>query len=53
MYQDIVRHLKTPLIYNYYCEKCFLGIEKDAKCEKLPNCSLTSVTYFITIPLKD
>lgn len=53
MYQDFFRHLKTPLIYNYFCEKCFLSIEKDAKCEKCPNCSSTSIRYFITIPLKD
>lgn len=53
MYQDFFRKLKTPLIYNHFCDKCFLSIEKDAKCETCPNCSSTSIRYFITIPLKD
>ena len=55
MYQDFFRQLKTPLIYNYFCEKCFLSIEKeqDAQCEKCPNCLSGGIKHFITIPLKD
>lgn len=49
----LFKAFESPLIYNYFCEKWFLGIKKDGNCEKWPNSSLTSGKYFITTSLKD